>query len=186
MPRFALLLAILLVSTTPARAEFSYDFVDVFYGQIDFDDTSLDGDTFGARLSLSINDDFHLFGGAGLSDLDFSADATSWQAGVGYNTELSPVVDLVAQVSFRRVELDTPFFNATDDGIGLGLTFRVAMTDLVEFNGTVDYADLDDSGDDVTLGGAVLFNLTERLSLGLFGNFADDVSEYSLLGRVYF
>ena len=186
MQRFALVLALCFVAAAPARAEFSYDFVDVFYGQIDFDDVNVDGDNFGARLSLSINDEFHLFGGGGFADLDFNADATTWQAGVGYNTELSPVIDLVAQLSYRRVDLDTPFGDAEDNGFGLGVIFRVAMTDLVEFNGSIDYSDLDDTGDNISLGGAVLFNLTERFSVGLFGDFDDDVSEYSVVGRIYF
>ncbi len=186
MPRFLILLALLSITAAPAHAEFSYDFVDVFYGQIDFDDADVDGDNIGARVSLSVTDQFHLFGGAAASDLDFGADATTIQAGIGYNTALSPVIDLVAQVSYQRVDLDTPLLNADDDGFGLGVTLRVALTDLVEFNGTIDYVDLDASGDNTSLGGAVLFNLTERFSLGLFGDFDDDASGYSLVGRIYF
>ncbi|MEM9209435.1 MAG: hypothetical protein AAGA61_09305 [Pseudomonadota bacterium] len=186
MHRIALLGVVLIVIANPARAEFSYDFVDIFYGQIDFDNADTDGDNFGARVSLSINDAFHVFGGASVSDLDLGADATTLQVGVGYNTELTPIVDLVTQLSYRRVDLDTPIVNTGDDGLGLDLTLRVAVTDLVEFNGSIDYSDLQDGGDNISLGGAVLVNLTERLSFGVIGDFDDDISAYSLLARIYF
>ncbi|MDX1482485.1 MAG: outer membrane beta-barrel protein [Woeseiaceae bacterium] len=169
-----------------ASAEFNYNFVQATYGQIDFDDINVDGDNFGIDLSLAINDEFHLFGGADFSDLDFNVDATSWEAGVGWNNTLTPIVDIVARASFQSIDIDTNFGNADDTGLGIGVGLRAAVTDLLELNGSIEYVDFDDSGDNTTLNAAALFNFTERFSVGLTGSFDDDVELISLAGRIYF
>jgi opacity protein-like surface antigen len=169
-----------------ANAEFNYNFVQASYGQIDFDDIDVDGDNVGIGLSLAITDEFHLFGGADFSDLDFNIDATAWRAGLGYNTPISEIVDVVAQLSFQSIEIDTGFGSADDTGFGLGVGLRIAATELVEINGGIEYVDLDDSGDNTAFTGAALFNLTERFTIGLVASFDDDVTLYSVAGRVYF
>jgi hypothetical protein len=182
-----LLIAILaLGAATTANAEFNYNFVQGTYGQVDFDNPNVDGDNFGLGASLALTDQFHLFGNADFADLDANVDATAWEAGVGYNTSITPIVDVVAQLSFQSVEIDTPFGNADDTGYGLGVLLRVAATDFVELNGGIKYVDFDDSGDNTAFVGAVLFNATDRVSFGLNLSFDDDAEQYGILGRIYF
>lgn len=188
MKRVLLLALLSLGIASTANAEFNYNFVQGTYGQIDFDDINVDGDNFGLGLSLAITDEFHLFGNAEFADLDFNIDADAWKAGVGYNTSISPIVDVVAQLSFQSIELDGPGpgGNLDDTGLGVAVFLRFALTDLVELNGGVEHVEFDDFGDNTALTGAALFNLTERFTLGLTASFDDDVEQYSLAGRVYF
>lgn len=189
MHRFAILLAILFVVAGlagTARAEFSYDWVGASYGNVDFDDLNVDGDGFGFDVTLGIAESFHLFGAAETADLDFNVDLTRWRAGIGYNTPLSETVDVIGQLSYERIDIDTTIGGGDDDGFGLGVGIRVDATSLVELNGAIRYVDFSDSGDDTVLDAGVLFNLTESFSVGLNGTFDDDVNTYRLAGRFYF
>ena len=181
----ALALATLCLAGT-ANAEFNYNFVQATYGQIDFDDINVDGDNIGFDVSLAITTEFHLFGGADFSDLDFNVDATSWQAGIGYNTAISPIVDIVARASFQSVDVDTGFGSADDTGFGLGVGLRAELTPLFELGAGIEFVDLDDSGDNTALSAEALFNITERVSVGVTGSFDDDVELFSVAGRIYF
>jgi len=184
--RVALATALVLGAAGTAQAEFNYNFVQAGYGQVDFDDAGVDGDNLGISLSLALTDEFHVFGGADYADLEAGVDATSWRAGVGYNTAISSVIDVIGQLSFQSVDLDTPVGNADETGFGLGVALRIAATDLVEINAGIEYVDIDVIGENTVLTGAALFNLTERISIGVTGRFDDDVTLYSLAGRLYF
>lgn len=169
-----------------ASAEFNYNFVQATYGQVDFDDFNADGDNFGIGLSLAITDEFHLFGGADFADLDFNVDATSYRAGLGYNTPISEMIDVVAQLSFQKIDVEVGQTSADDTGFGLGVGLRIAATDMIEINAGIEYVNLDDSDDNTALTGAALFNLTERFTVGLVASFDDDVTQVGVAGRVYF
>lgn len=169
-----------------ANAEFNYNFIQATYGQVDFDDFNVDGDNLGFDASLALTPEFHLFAGADFADLDFNVDATSFEAGVGWNNALTPIVDLVARASFQSVDVETPAGDADDTGLGLGVGLRINATDLLELNVGVEYVDLGDSGDNTSLSGAALFNVSERFAVGFVGEFDDDVELYSIAGRLYF
>ena len=181
-----LALALTLGMAGTAQAEFDYDWVGANYGNVDFDDANVDGDGFGFDITLGIAENFHLFGAAETADLDFNADLTRWRAGIGYNTPLSPTVDVIGQLSYETIDIDTALGGADDDGFGLGVGIRVAATALVELNGGIRYVDFSDSGDDAVFDAGVLFNLTEAFSIGVNGTFDDDVNTYRLAGRFYF
>ncbi len=177
---------VLLVLAGPAKAEFNYSYASLSYGNVDFDDLNVDGDGLGAELSLAVAEDFHLIGRLEASDLDSSVDLTRWSAGIGYNTALSPVLDVLARVTYEKIELDTPLGDADSDGFGIGVGIRVAATSLVEINGGVSYVDFDDGGDNTNIEAGALFNLTETISVGVNATFDDDVNIYRLTGRFYF
>ena len=105
--------------------------------------------------------------------------------GLGFNTPISEVIDVVAQLSYQRLDVDTPFGGGDVDGFGLGVGLRVAASDRVELNGAVTYVDFD-GGNDTNVGAGFLFNVTEALAIGLSGDFDDDVTLYRLVGRFYF
>ncbi len=179
---------VLLAATASASAnEFDYDFFQLTYGNIEFDDVNVDGDGFGLAGSYAINPEFHVFAGYQAAGLDFGIDATSLNAGIGWHTSLSPVVDLVASVSYEYVELDAPGGADVDDnGLGLGVGLRFAASDELELNAGISYVDLSDSGDDTGFGIGGLYSFSEAFSLGLGAEWTDDTSSYTVAGRFYF
>jgi opacity protein-like surface antigen len=179
--------ALLLGLTGPAMAEgFNYNFVSASYGTVDFDDIDVDGNIFDIGLSLAISENFHVFGNYESADLDFGVDASGYSAGIGFNTPISNVIDVVAQVSYEYAEVDVGFDDADDNGYGLAVGLRAAVSEAVELNAGLKYVDFGDGGDGTALGAAFLFNLTESIALGLAATWDDDVTSYSLGGRVYF
>ena len=181
----ALLFSLLMLGfAAAANAEFNYTFIQANYTQLDLDGG--DGDAIGLSGSYALTNEFHIFGGAEFSDLDFGIDASTWAAGFGYNTSLSPVLDVVAQASLQNVQVDTPFGDWDDTGIGLNVFLRYALTDLVELNGGVNYVNFDDSGSNTGFSGAALFNVTSRFTLGVNVVLDDDVDAFGVIGRLYF
>lgn len=187
MLRSILILALLAGTASASANEFDYDFFQLSYGNVEFDDVNVDGDGFGLAGSYSINPDFHVFAGYEAVGLDFGIDATSLGAGLGWHTTLSPVVDLVASVSYQYVELDAPGGASVDDnGLGLGVGLRFAASEVLELNAGISYVDFSDSGGDTGFGVGGLYSFTEAFSLGLSADWSDDASSYTLAGRFYF
>lgn len=187
MLRSALILLLLAFTASASAKDFDYDFFQLTYGNIEFDDINVDGDGFGLAGSYSINEDFHVFAGYEAAGLDFGIDATTIGAGLGWHTTLSPVVDLVASVSYQYIELDAPGGgNADDNGLGLGIGLRYAATELLELNAGISYVDLSDSGNDTGFGIGGLYSFTDAFALGLSGDWSDDSTSYTLAGRFYF
>lgn len=187
MLRSTLALLALALSASASAYDFDYTYVDLGYGQVEFDDVNVDGDGFGIGGSFAISPAFHLFAGYTMADLDFDVDATGLNAGIGWHTGLSDVVDFVATLSYEYVELDASGFGSVDDnGIGLGAGLRFAASEDLEINGGISYVDLSDSGDETSFGIGGLYKFTEAFALGLSGEWGDDTSSYTLTGRFYF
>lgn len=187
MFRSTLVLLTLAFSVSATAADFDYNFLTLGYGTTDFDDVNVDGDGFGIGGSYAINEDYHVFGGYSSADLDFNIDATMFSAGIGFNRGMSEVVDFVAQLSYEYVELDAPGVTGADDnGLGLGVGLRVAANEMLELNAGIQYIDLSDSGSDTGFSAGGLYSFTDAFALGLFGDWSDDVSSYTLSGRFYF
>ncbi len=187
MLRSSLLILLLALSASASAEDFDYSFLSIGYGIIDFDDIGVDGDGFNIGGSYSISDSVHVFGGYQAADLDFGIDASTFSAGIGYNTSVSPAVDLVARVSYEYAEVDPPGPGDFDDsGFGLALGLRFAASDMIELNAGITYVDLGDGGDDTGFGLGGLYNFSDAFALGLSGNWTSDVSVYALTGRLYF
>lgn len=187
MLRSSLIILSLALSAAASAQEFDYDYLSLGYGNVEFDDAGIDGDGFGVGGSYAINDDFHLFAGYSFADLDFDVDATTWDAGIGYHSGLSELVDLVASVSYEYIEFDVPGFGGADDsGLGLGLGLRFAASDRLELSAGINYVDFSDSGSDSGFEAGGLYSLTDAFSLGLGGSWSDDISSFTLSGRFYF
>lgn len=187
MLRSIMAVTLLVLGTSASAEEFDYNFFELGYGNIEFDDVNVDGDGFGLAGSYAINPQFHVFAGYQAAGLDFGIDATTFGAGLGWHNSLTPVVDLVASVSYEYVELDAPGGGSADDnGLGLGLGLRFAASELLELNAGINYVDFSDSGDDTGFGIGGLYSFTEAFSLGLSGNWSDDASSYTISGRFYF
>jgi hypothetical protein len=178
----------LIIAMGPARAEdFGYTYLQASYGTIDIDNVSVDGDGLGLNGSFGISDNLNIVAGYQTADFDSLAEADEWNLGLGVHTPITEMMDVTAAVSYVNVEFDAlgvPV--AEDDGFGLTVGLRARLSSLVELDAGVSYVDLSDSGDDTGFHGGVLFNFTEMFSLGLSGDWDDDVSVYSISGRIYF
>ena len=187
MLRSTLVLLVLAFATSAHAKDFDYDFFQLSYGNVEFDDVNVDGDGFGLSGSYAINEDFHVFAGYEAAGLDFGIDATTLGAGLGWHTTLSPVVDLVASISYQYVELDAPgFASADDNGLGLGLGLRYAATDLLELDAGISHVDLGDGGSDTGFGVGGLYSFTDAFALGLSASWSDESTSFTVAGRFYF
>jgi len=187
MLRSSLFVLLLASSMASFADDFDYNYIDLSYGILDFDDIDVDGDGFGIGGSFAINPDIHVFAGYQTAGLDFGIDVTQFAAGVGYNTELSPTVDAIARLSYQYADVDASGFGSVDDnGFGFGVGLRFAATDVLELNANIDYVDFGDGGDDTGFGLGAFYSFTPVFDLGLTGSWSDDTSTYSLTGRFYF
>jgi len=187
MLRSSLLFVLLAFSASASAEGFDYNWLSFGYGQTEFDDIDVDGDGFGIGGSFAIANNFHVFAAYEQADFDFDVEGTQWNAGFGYNTPLSDVVDFVAQLSYEYVEVEVPGFPSIDDnGFGLGVGLRWWATSKFEVDAGIKYVDLSDSGDDTGFGVGGHYYFTPSFALGLNGSWADDTSTYSLVGRFFF
>jgi hypothetical protein len=175
------------LSAASAAQGLNYNYVEAGYGRVDIDSPDVDGDGFVLGGSFAVSDQFHLFGSYQTADFDFGIDFTQFDLGLGFNTPITDMVDVVATVSYEYVEVDASGFGSADDnGFGLGVGLRALVSPQVELHGGVEYVDLSDSGSDTALGAGFRFNFNEKFSLGLEGSWGDDISQYALMGRIYF
>lgn len=187
MMRSLFITALLAISASASAQGFDYNYFELGYSSIDVDVASVDGDGVSLGGSFAINPDFHVFAGYTTGDLDFNVDYTGWNAGIGYNTELSDKVDAYARLSYEYAEIDAPIFGSVDDsGYGFSVGLRFAASQEVELGAAINYVDLGDSGDDTGFEASALYRFTDAFALGLVGDWGDDISVYTLVGRFYF
>ncbi len=187
MKRSIVVFSLMAMSGLAFADGFSYTYVQASYGTVDIDNVSVDGDGLGLNGSFGITDNLNIVGGWRTADFDSIADADEWSLGLGVHTPVTELMDVTASVSYVDVEFDVLGLPvAEDDGFELKVGLRANVTSLIEVNAGVSYIDLSNAGDDTGFEGGVLFNFTDMFSLGLSGEWDDDVSTYSLSGRVYF
>jgi hypothetical protein len=187
MLRSSLVLLLLVFSASASAQGFDYNYLQLNYGNVDLDDTSLDGDGIGMSGSYAINPDWHVFGDYQTAGLDFGVDVSRFGAGIGYNTEMSDIVDLFARFSYQYFELDEPGLPGDDDtGYGFGIGMRYAANEDLELNAGIDFVDYGDGGDDTAVSIGGLYSFNDAFALGLGGSWSDDISSYTLSGRFYF
>lgn len=184
----ATIFALLLSVTATATADgFDYDYLYLGYGNIDFDDVNADGNALDLGGTFALREQLHVFAGYESANLDFGVDASSWNAGLGYNTTISPTLDLYARLSYESVKFDVPGTPSADDGgLGFEVGARFDAGDRLEVDAAVKRIDFDDFGGNTSLGLAALYELNRQFAIGLGASWSDDVSSYFLTGRFYF
>lgn len=183
---FAFTLLVLSGTSFAQGNSFDYSFVQLSYSKADYDNLSADGDGLGIGASFAVADNFHIFGGYVGTDVDSSLDASGWNAGAGLNLPLSRLMDVVVQLSYQTTEVKLP--NGTkvdDDGLGLSAGVRVGANEWIELYGGLTYLDLD-SGNETVFDAGFLLNLSDAFAVGISSAWDDDVSVWSLDGRLYF
>lgn len=180
---FLLALAGAAAAQSPA---FRYSFIEASYSEADHDDLDLDGDGLGLAASLALNDNFFVFGGYAGAEVGETADTDGWRAGAGLHLSLSRLMDVVAQLSYQSTEVGIPGGGTVDDdGFGVRAGLRVGANEWIELNGGLSYLDLD-SGNETLFDAGFLLNLAGGFAVGVGASWGDEVSAFSLNGRLYF
>lgn len=188
MLRSSLVLLVLAFSVSANAGDFDYNYLQLDYSNLEFDNNSIDGDGLGISGSFAINPDWHVFAGYQSVGLDFGIDLNAFNAGVGYNTEMSPTIDAFARFSYEYIELDAPAgFGSTDDsGFGFGIGMRFAASEELEVVAGIDYIDFGSGGDDTAFSLGGLYSFSDAFALGLGASWASDTTAYNVNGRFYF
>ncbi len=134
----------------------SYNYVEGGYVATDTDAGDADG--FGVNGSFAIHPNFHLFGGYNNQELeDTSIDFDQWRAGVGYNHQIAPSVDLVTRIAYEKFDAgqDLDF-----DGYSAEVGVRGAMTPMFEGYAMAGHEDYEQADGEFygRLGAQVKFN----------------------------
>lgn len=180
----SVLLAALVTATASVYGQsqpMSYTSIEGSYVRTDLDGGfNNDGDGVDIAGSFAVTDALFLKGGYRYQDFDFGVDVDQYELGLGGHRPLADGLDVVGSVSYLRSEVDFAFGNADDDGIGLALGLRGRLTDALELEGGVSYADLDNFADDLALnfGGRYYFNPQFALGAGIEAG--DDVTTWNV------
>jgi hypothetical protein len=176
----------LLPLTGFAQEPLDYTFIEASYLNADRDagPFDVDGDGLGLKGSLSITDSIFAFGDYYSNDFDGGFDSTRYDLGAGMRWTLQPGLDLIADVAWVHVEVDTRFGDAEDDGLGLGVGLRSRVHEKVELQGGIRHVDLDDSNTYLALGGR--YYLTSNVAAGFGLDFDDDDTGWNISIRAEF
>ncbi len=187
MLRLSLISLLLAFSASASAEDFDYNFLSLGYGSVDFDDVGVDGDGFTIGGSYAMTDSYTAFFDYSAASLDLGIDTTRWGAGFGYHRALSDKVDLVAELSYEYLEFDIPLIGSIDDtGLGLAVGVRFAQSEKLELNASLNYVEYSDGGDDTGFELGALYSINDAYSVGLSGEWSDNISMYTLSGRFNF
>jgi len=185
MLRSVIIIALVAFSATVSAQGLNYNYVQGSYGRVDLDGPGLDvdGDGFGLSASFAIDDNFHVFGEYQTADFNFGADLDLLELGAGYHTNISPNLDVYANLGY--MEFDTNV-GGDDDALFIGLGLRGAVSEAVELYGGLDYVDFDNSDSETRATAGFMLALTDVFGVGLKASFWDDVNIFQLNARMYF
>lgn len=177
--KFTVLLAGLFGLVGMAQAtDLNYDYVEVGYAEVDFDDFDEDLTGFYIRGSFLLAEQIYLFGGYADGETDsFNAfdgrgrlESTGYTLGVGYRYGVGNQTDFTFGAAFERAEIEgkggLSFLGSdSENGYSLSVGLRHLVTPQVELGANVAYVDIGDDDTILTLGG--LFHITELVAVGL-------------------
>ena len=189
MSRYIAVAAALLLAA-PAMAEGpNYTYLQGGYQRVELDDSffDVDGDGFGVGGSFDFGNNVFAFAGYSMADFDFGVDVDQLDIGAGYHMPIAERTDFVASIAYVRVEAEASGFGSVDDsGFGASIGVRSMVTDQLELSGSLNYVDLDDGGDDTSIGGAAWYDVSDVVAIGANLGFGDDTTTYGLGARIYF
>ena len=203
MLRSVLLMFLVAFSVSVNAQGVNYNYVQGSYGRVDLDvpPFDIDGDGFGLSASFVINENFYVFGEYQAADSDFVGDLDLMELGVGYHTDITPNMDVYANLGYLEFETYSgggggcPIGVACTSGGGgagdsdaltVGLGLRSAVSEAIELFGGFDYIEFDDSHNETRANAGFVLSLTETWGVGLKATFWDDVNIYQLNARLYF
>ena len=188
------LLALTLLAALPLAASaaegISYNYVEA--GYIGTNTDSGDADGFAINGSGAIAPNFHIFGGySGQTTDDFDVgpvrfegvDVDQWRAGLGYNHEISPSVDLLTRIAYEKAEVEG---GGNADGYSVEAGVRGALMPNFEGYALAGYEDGDEFDGDFygRVGAQVKFNQTWGVSGDV--KFSDGDTQFFVGPRITF
>lgn len=202
MLRSVLLMILVAFSVSVNAQGVNYNYVQGSYGLVNLDGPGLDvdGDGVGLSASVAIAESFHVFGEYQSADSSFVGDLDLMEFGVGYHTNISPNMDVYANLGYLEFETyggggGCPIGVACtssgggagdDDALAVGLGLRGAVSEAVELFGGIDYVEFDDSHNETRTNAGFVLRLTEKMGVGIKATFWDDVNIYQFNARFYF
>lgn len=185
-------ISLLFLAAPAVAGDLSYDFVQLGYQKVEFDDNffpgaDIDGDGFGVSGSFELNEDWFIGVGYSKLDFDFGVDLEQLQIGGGWHTAISPNTDFFATLSYVSAEVSASGFGSVDeDGFGATAGVRGMLAEDWELGGSINYVDLGDGADDTGFSAWLLYSISSAFSAGFTISTDDDVTGYGLSGRYYF
>jgi hypothetical protein len=183
----AVLVTGLLMATSAAAGDFSYNFVRLDYvnTEVDFGGADVDGN--GPQLTglVRVSDMFYLLGGIQSIDFDGGVDGTRIELGGGYKYSFRPRSDFVTTLSYVDWSLDAAGGGSADsNGLALSAGVRHWFTDEFEALGRLKYVDLDGSDTSIELRGD--YFVTPHWVIGGGFEFGGDATSWLISGRYNF
>jgi hypothetical protein len=185
---------VLLVSSANAQdPKISYSYVEGGYVWLDGDDDIVpgvdsDGDGWAVKGSAAIHPNIFLIADYTKVDLDdVDIDLKTWEVGIGGNYTVARNTSIFGTVAYANGKGKGYGESVDDDGYALGAGvrymlvndfIRASVLDGIEFEGGIDYVDLDDFGDDTSFSAGVLFHVNSFVGLGVQGSWGDDANTY--------
>jgi hypothetical protein len=173
----------------PAQAEgIGYTYADLGYVTTDRDGIDKDLDGFLLRGSLEIADNWFIYAryvDQSVSSRGSDVDFQQYSVGGGYAWSFAENMDLYGKLGYTKAEIDVDNYgfgsgSVDDDGYELGVGIRARPLDPFELEGSINYVDLSDWGDDTSFGVAGRWFITENVALGVEAEFADDADTYGV------
>ncbi len=171
-----------------ARADISYNYVDVGYGLTAFDvPAPLDDEGDGARVSAShmLAGPVFAFGSYSYTDLDGGIRFDDFAVGLGARTATGPDGSVFVTLGFLRTEVEVPGFDFNEDGYGVTVGYRAENHTPWEFLGTIDYVNTE-SNAATGVGVSLVYDATRRFSVLGGVRYFEDASQVSLGVRYFF
>ncbi len=169
--------------------ELRYDFLDlgVTFGEVDTAGDDVDFSGVGIAGSWGFHDNFALFASLGAGEIEAFSDIDTTELSVGINPHfaITEKVDIVIPVALEWADFDGAGFSDDDMGYSIGVGIRALPSPALEFGAGVRYLDIfNDSA--TSFAANVRWHITHLFSVGLGGDFGDDVSALLLDARFSF
>ena len=176
-----------------AQAEgLSYTYLEAGYLNTDIDEFNETVGGWGLKGSFEFTDNIFAF--AEYTDQSASIrggniDLAGWNVGAGYAWPIADQTDIYGTIGYVSVDADLPSryndlidVDPEDDGYSLGLGIRTRFAESFEVEGTAQYANLSDFGDEFDFGIYGRWYVTDMLAFGVGYNIGDETSTF--LGTV--
>lgn len=182
----------LLILAAPLQAgEFSYNFFEFGYQTVEIDDVvpglDVDGDGFVLGGSVEVAEDWFVLASYSAIDFDFGVDGDTLELGGGYHAAISDRADFFATLSYLRAEASANGFSSdSEDGIGMRVGVRGKVSDRVELEGSLGYANLGGGNDGTSFSVGALYEFTPTVSGGVRFGVEEDATAFGVGARFYF
>lgn len=166
-----------LAAEPPGELRYDYISLGLAFGEVDTVGDDVDFTTFAVGGSWGFHDNFALFGRLGAGEIETFGDIDTTQLSVGINSHfpITEKIDIVIPVALEWTDFDADGFSDDDTGYSIGVGVRALLSPAWELSGGIQHIDIFSSSDQ-SLYANVRWHLTDLFSMGLGGEFGDDVS----------